>query len=101
MIGKDNMVEIKKHLEKLGYKGRDRVTGFKGVISTIGFDLYGCIQASLTPEVSQDGKAQDGHWFDIARLEITSKKRVIDMPNFDYGKQAEGRQGAAEKQSWK
>ena len=33
------------HLELLGQKVEDKVTGFRGVVTTISFDLYGCIQA--------------------------------------------------------
>ncbi len=95
------MVEIKKHLSKLGFQAKDQVTGFTGVISSICFDLYGCIQASLTPETSKEGKIQDGHWFDIQRLKIIGTKPVMKVPDFNYGLQAEGRQGAAEKRTYK
>lgn len=80
-------VQIVKHLEKLGYKCEDKITGFTGVIITIGFDLYGCIQATVQPGVSkEDGKVkyQDGGWYDINRLEITSKKPVMDAPEFSF-----------------
>lgn len=39
------MENIRKHLEMLGYAVRDRVTGLEGIVTSIGFDLYGCIQA--------------------------------------------------------
>jgi len=34
-----------KHLEMLGKEGFDVVTGFDGVITSVSFDLYGCVQA--------------------------------------------------------
>lgn len=70
------------YLKLLGYKCKDRVTGFEGVIGTISFDLYGCVQAAVIPEVKKDGTRGDGEWFDTKRLEITSKKRVMEPPDF-------------------
>lgn len=94
-------MEIKKHLDKLGFKAEDVVTGYKGVIDSVGFDLYGCVQASLRPPVDEKGELPDGRWFDIERLIIKSKKPVMQVPNFDYGIQAEGKQGPADKPVYK
>ena len=52
-----NKIAIKEHLEMLGYRVRDKVTGYEGVVTTIGFDLYGCIQATINPGVGKDGKS--------------------------------------------
>ena len=90
-------MKIKEHFKLLGFKVRDRVTGFNGVASSISFDLYGCVQVAITPEIDKDGKTSDGHWFDVARLELKSDIPVMDIPNYDFGPQAEGKQGAAEK----
>lgn len=92
-----NKVAIKEHLEMLGYRVRDKVTGYEGVVTTIGFDLYGCIQATINPGVGKDGKLADSCWFDIARLEKITTKPVMDIPNFDYGLIAEGKKGPSEK----
>ena len=76
-------------MEKIGLKVKDRISGFKGVIISISFDLYGCIQATVQPGLSkEDGKIkyQDGRWFDINRLEITSKKPVMEVPEFSFKK---------------
>lgn len=88
----------RKHLNLLGLKAQDKVTGFKGVITSLCFDLYGCIQATLTP-ISKENKRLDSHWYDISRLKLISKKPVMDRPNFDYGKQAEGKQGCFMKET--
>ncbi len=89
----------KDHIELLGFKGVDKVTGFHGVIDCISFDLYGCVQASLRPPVDKEGKIKDSYWFDITRLEIDKSRRVMDPPNFRKGYIAEGRKGAAPKPS--
>ena len=70
------------HIDLLGKTYRDRVTGFVGVVSSISFDLYGCIQAALTPSVDKDGKTRDGHWFDIHRLEPLGNDPVMPVPAF-------------------
>lgn len=54
-------MKVKNHLALLGLKVQDKVTGFKGVISSISFDLYGCVQAAITPSVNAEGKNQEGH----------------------------------------
>lgn len=91
------MTNMEKHIDLLGMKVEDKVTGFKGVVSTIGFDLYGCVQAVVTPGMDKDEKLPEGKWFDVARLTVTSESPVMDRPNFESGKQSEGKQGAAEK----
>jgi hypothetical protein len=90
-------MKIKKHLDLLGMKVEDRVTGFSGVVASICFDLYGCIQAAVNPGIDKDGKPKDSHWFDVNRLKVTSDEPVMNRPNFDYGPQADGDQGCAER----
>lgn len=90
-------MEIKKHLNLLGLKVEDKVTGFKGVVSSVCFDLYGCIQAVVNPGLDKDGKLGDQKIFDVGRLNILSEAPVMDRPNFDFGIEAEGKKGPAEK----
>ena len=40
----------------LGRKARDQVTNAEGVITSVTFDLFGCIQALLKPPIGDDGK---------------------------------------------
>ncbi len=70
----------KEHIAKLGFKAKDIVTGFAGVITLVSFDLYGCVQIVVTPGVDKDGKTIDGRWFDVTRLEMKSKKPVMVIP---------------------
>lgn len=81
----------------LGLKVEDKVTGFRGVVASVGFDLYGCIQAIVNPGLGADGKLMDQQWFDIARLKVLDDVPVMQRPDFEFGRQAEGLQGAAEK----
>ena len=96
------MINIKKHMGLLGLKVQDKVTGQKGVVASISFDLYGCVQAIVNPGMDKDGKPRDSLWFDVARLTVLDKKPVMQTPDYEYGPQAEGRQGAAERPAtWK
>ena len=47
--------------------------------------------------LDKDKKPKDQLWFDVSRLKVLSDTPVMQLPNFDFGPQAEGRQGAAEK----
>jgi hypothetical protein len=88
---------IKKHISLLGCRVEDRVTGMRGVVASVSFDLYGCIQAIINPGMDKDGKLQDSVWFDVGRLKVLSAEPVMTPPDFDFGPQAEGKQGPAEK----
>lgn len=90
-------MNIQKHLNLLGLKVRDRVTGAKGVVASISFDLYGCIQAVVNPGLDKDGKQLDQNWYDVSRLEVTDSEPVMPRPDFVSGPVAEGRKGPAEK----
>jgi len=86
---------MEKHFKMLGCEGTDRVTKAKGIITSICFDLYGCIQVLLTPEA--DSKI-DTKWYDIARIKLLSNNPVMDIPDFfDNINISEGKKGPAEK----
>jgi hypothetical protein len=90
-------MKIQEHMALLGLKVTDKVTGFDGVVTSIAFDLYGCIQAIVTPGEGKDGKQEDSRWFDVQRLTVTGKEPVMQLPNYEFGYVAEGRKGPAEK----
>jgi hypothetical protein len=64
-------------MENFGKKGKDKVTGFEGVITAKCFYMYGCSQYLLTPKVDKDGKKQDGNWFDEGRIEVFDEEISI------------------------
>ena len=75
-------MSAQKHIDLLGKTAKDRVTGFEGVVTSISFDLYGCLQAAINPPVDKEGKLPDGRWFDVNRLDVTDEKRVMPVPKF-------------------
>lgn len=74
---------MKNYLAILGYKVRDAVTGQEGIATTVGFDLYGCVQVIVNPGNDKDGKPKDMQWFDHKRLTILDKTPVMAQPTFE------------------
>ena len=87
---------IEKHMQLLGMIVKDKVTNFEGVVTSVSFDLYGCIQAIVCPPAS-GSEIKESRWFDVTRLKVKSKKPVMNLPDFDAGYIAEGKKGPAEK----
>lgn len=83
---------MKEHLKILGLKGKDRVSGMVGVVSSVCFDLSGCVQGYIRPMVDKDMKHREGGWFDTKQIEILSTKPVIPVSDFSAppGAQAKG-----------
>ena len=93
-------MDIQKHLNLLGLRVRDRVTGLEGVATAVSFDLYGCIQAIVHPGRDRDNTKQLGQaWFDIARLEVLDDKPVMERPTYEFTPEAitAGKKGPADK----
>lgn len=95
------MINLIEHINKLGHKVKDKVTGFTGVVTTVSFDLYGCIQVVVVPAVKEDGSLGEGKWFDIGRLEVIGAEPVMKRPTFEWSEKevASGDKGPAEKPS--
>jgi hypothetical protein len=76
---------MKENLKLLGFKAKDVVTGFTGVVTSISFDLYGCVQALLAPECKEgkEGKEYpESRWFDLKRMKALSTSPVMEVPSF-------------------
>lgn len=91
-------MNVNSHIDLLGKTVKDRVTGFKGIVSSVSFDLYGCIQVAVTPPADEKGALPDGRWFDVNRVEVGAEARVMPVPPF-APRPAEHNYGPAEKPS--
>lgn len=73
--------------QHMGRKGRDRITGFEGVVTGHCEYLTGCHQTLLIPPVDDKGAARDGQWFDDQRIEILADAAIVldngDTPGCD------------------
>lgn len=72
---------IDETIDLLGHKATDKVSGFTGTITSVCFDLYGCVQAIISPPMGSDGKIEDSRWFDVQRLDVTNEV-VMPVPDF-------------------
>lgn len=92
-------MSITHHLDFLGKKIRDKVSGVEGVVTSVSFDLYGCIQAVINRGVDKDGKQIESIWLDVGRLNVTDDTPVMPRPHFEWTPQAiaEGEKGPSEK----
>jgi len=75
-------MDVLEALKMLGLKGKDKITGQKGIVTSVCFDLYGCIQVVINPGINKDGKLKDCVWFDVDRITLTSKRPVMKQPEF-------------------
>lgn len=71
----------------LGFKFKDRVTGFEGVATGRIEYMTGCNQLLLVP-AAKDGEWKDGHWVDEQRCDkvVSFEKITLDnskSPGFD------------------
>ena len=72
-----------KYLDLLGYTVADRVSGYTGVVESISYDLYGCIQAVVRPPVNEKNEIPEGRYLDCKRLSILPRsERVMPVPEF-------------------
>lgn len=77
-----NINTVTDYLDLLGKTGEDKVTGASGVIESVGFDLYGCVQVVLRGKANEQNKVEPGLWMDVSRITITSHKRVMALPEW-------------------
>jgi len=71
-----------KGLDLLGLKVKDKVTGQIGIVTSISFDLYGCVQALVHPGLDKDRKLRELSWFDVQRLQKLTTKALLPIPSF-------------------
>lgn len=70
----DKIMDVLETAENLlGKEVKEKVSGFRGIMTSYSRALYGCTQCCVVPPVDKDGKAVEGGWYDIGRLEIVGK----------------------------
>lgn len=74
---------IEQFLQILGKKVTDRVTGYSGIVESVTFDLYGCVQAIVRAPVNEKMEMQECRWFDYKRLLDSNEERVMPLPAFE------------------
>lgn len=84
------------HFQLLGCFVKDRVTGVTGVVTSLCYDLYGCIQVVVQP-MANGGTTPDSRWYDVTRIEVVDDTPVMQLPDFTKGYVSEGKKGCADK----
>ncbi len=64
-------------MHRLGSTVKDRITGFKGIVTGYVTYISGCNQCLVAPPIGKDGKLGDSHWFDEQRLEVQKTALVV------------------------
>lgn len=73
---------VNKYLQLLGLKVRDRVSNMEGIVTSVSFDLYGCVQC-IVDHGHDDKMERKAHWYDHKRLEVLNQTPVMEQPSFD------------------
>ena len=60
-------------IHELGKKGKDKITGFAGILTSRCEFLTGCNRYCIQPTELKDGKPIDGIYFDEAQIEIVGE----------------------------
>lgn len=55
---------------QLGVEAKDKITGFRGIITGRAQYLYGCDQYVIVPPIDAAMKLGEAQWFDEGRIEI-------------------------------
>ena len=68
------MVESEWNEEYLGMRGKDKISGVKGIIYAVDKWLNGCVRYAIKPEEVKDGQDIPATWVDAVQIEIISEK---------------------------
>ena len=68
-MSKKAISEISAMPPKLGDEAKDKVSGFKGIVTCVAQYITGCDRYMLTSKKCGD----DGKWFDAGRLKVTKR----------------------------
>lgn len=73
---------------RLGKLGKDKVTGYVGVITAVAEHLYGCNTIFLTAKVDGENKRNDSGngWYDEGRIDIIAEDSKPEDYKTETGK---------------
>lgn len=66
-------------MANLGDRVKDPISGFVGIVVGRAEFLYGCVQLSIAPQETKDGRVLDTVWLDEDRV-VVMKTGVFAMP---------------------
>lgn len=60
---------------------KDKITGFKGVVTGKTEYISGCKQVLVVPPLDKDGKPQEAQWFDEQRVAVDTTVPAVVLDN--------------------
>ena len=75
-------MNVQDHLRMLGLEVQDKVTQFQGIVTSVCFDLYGCLQYAVSPRIDKGGRIPEGRWIDAHRVHVLDDRPVMARPEF-------------------
>ena len=72
----------------LGKRGRDKITGFEGIIASITTHyVFKSDQYYIVPAIDKEGKTENGQWFSEENIKIIeSGEKGSLLPDYNDGK---------------
>jgi hypothetical protein len=64
---------------EFGIEVKDKITGFKGIVTGKCSYITGCDQYLVQPEVDKEGKSEDPKWIDEPRLILIPDGKKIKL----------------------
>lgn len=64
---------------------RDRVTGLKGIVTSVTTYFNGCIRYTVQPQEIKDGKPVEGTFFDQGDLELVKAAKIASVAPRETG----------------
>jgi len=71
---------VQESVNILGRYARDKITGIFGPITSVSFDLNGCVQCIINRGLDKDGKPYEGYWMDIQRMDLEPSDPIMPLP---------------------
>lgn len=72
---------VLEYLDMMGFAFKDKITNFEGSATSVSFDIAGCVQVTLSPQVKKSGELDASVWVDAKRLIKVGRKRVM-VPHY-------------------
>ena len=76
-------MSIKEAMRRLGYRAADTVTGIRGTVISVTFDLDGNVRVYIQPKADKKGKIEPGRWCNIEMV-VAGEELVAVPPKFEW-----------------
>jgi hypothetical protein len=78
---------------KLGFKVKDEITGFEGIVIGITDWMYSCKRIGVRATLLVEGKPIEDQWFDVQQMIITEETKPLISEDSDATKPGGNKNG--------